>query len=55
LSRERGLDQGAGLVTRDAKLRFGIGQRDPIRFGIDVEQTIVVLDRGVRSSAMATT
>jgi hypothetical protein len=28
------LDQGAGLVTRDAKLRLGIGQRDSIGLGI---------------------
>ena len=43
-----GLDQGAGLVTRDAKLRFGIGQCDSIWLGIEVEERIVLPDCGVR-------
>ena len=48
-ARAIGLDQGVGLVTSDAKLRFGISQRNPVRLGIKVEERIVLFDRNVRS------
>jgi hypothetical protein len=43
-----GFDQGEGLVTRDAKLRLGIGQCDSIWLGIKIEERIVFPDWGVR-------
>jgi len=47
-ARAIGLDQGIGLVAGDAELGFGIGQGDPIRLGVEVEERIVLRDRGVR-------
>jgi len=54
-ARAIGLDQGVGLITGDAKLRFGIGQRDPIWLGVEVEERIVLRNRGVRFAAMVRT
>jgi hypothetical protein len=47
-ARAIGLDQVADLVARDAKLRLGIGQSNPIRLGIEVEERVVLFDRDVR-------
>jgi hypothetical protein len=37
------------------KLRFGVGQRNPIGFRINVEEHVVVLHRRVRPYAMPMT
>ena len=44
-----GLDQGTCLVACAARLRFSVGQRNPIGLRINLEEQVVLLDRRVRS------
>jgi hypothetical protein len=41
------------LVARDSKLRLGIGKRNPVGFGIEVEERIALVDRRVRFGSNA--
>lgn len=41
------------LVARDSKQRLGIGKRNPVGFGIEVEERIALVDRRIRFGSNA--